>query len=191
MKSFPSIGILGGVGAIASARFHLDFVQTWALTHGAKSDEDFPFIKHISCELGLSSRGMVDAKLTEINVLSIIATHLSEYPERIAVVCNSISKIIPDDARFITPVKACRDALKNVKCAWLLASESTIRDQIYQEMYPNIEWKSKIVTNQIQLAISGGIFALDLVDIPPKEVIVLGCTELSTMNFNSSNIIYE
>lgn len=191
-----SIGILGGVGAIASARFHLDLVTRWAEVHDAKTDEDFPEITHVSMPLGLSATGWIDENATGYAMTRALK-HLSERTGPVAVVCNSITRFLPHRAvfdpfgtRFLTPVAACREALVDVKTAWLLASESTIRDRIYQEAYPFVEWKCLVVTAQIQQVISGQPLCIHTwFDIPAGDTIVLGCTELSTIRFARGHTI--
>lgn len=184
-----SVGIIGGAGAIASARFHLDFVKTWAKTHNAKTDDDFPTIKHISQHLHLTERGVTDEDLTEAAVTSVITSLLGENLTRIAVVCNSITRFIPNDSRFLTPVQACQNSLKHVKQAWLLASDSTLQDKIYQTAYPHIAWNPVSITLEIQQIMAGGTISLESFSIPEDDTIVLGCTELSTINFNRPNLV--
>lgn len=179
MSTPPFIGILGGVGAIASARFHLDLVTAWAARRGAQTDDDFPRIVHASQPLGLGATGLIDA------VKSLDAGHaiwpLFESCDKLAVVCNSITPLLSTaDRRILTPVGACRDALQGVTRAALLASESTIRDEIYQRAYPHIDWRLVPATPWIESAIRGCGFNLGSVGHHPDETIVLGCTELST-----------
>ncbi len=192
--STPSIGILGGVGAIASARFHLDLVQRWAKTHDAKTDDDFPRIMHVSQSLGLAATGVTDKHETSRAVLAAL------WPlfdcNRIAVLCNSVTTLLPRSyplaPKLLTPVAACRDALKDVRKAWLLASESTIRDEIYQRAYPEIEWNCMSATPMIQEAIAGRRHGNPLAGFQVgegKKPIVLGCTELSTAHLDWPNTI--
>ena len=178
----PSIGILGGVGAIASARFHLALVEAWAIRHKAEEDADFPLIWHSSRSLGLDASGLVDPETTRL----FLRWGLEEMSgcDRIAVVCNSIAPILPNDPRLLTPIEACREALRGVNRAWLLASDSTVRDQIYQKAYPDIEWKvpSLSMTSWIT-ALIGDAFTyrrIEELHLPAGELIVLGCTDLST-----------
>ncbi len=177
-----SIGILGGVGAIASARFHLDLVTRWASTHGARTDDDFPRIVHLSRSLGLSAAGLTDA-VDQGDILSALTEPAFDGLDRIAIVCNSITSLCPSEREWpgiLTPVAACREALRGVSRAALLASESTIRDEIYQRAYPEIEWRMVPATHWIEHSIGGGGFNIGGVGHHPDETIVLGCTELST-----------
>lgn len=175
-----SIGILGGVGAIASARFHLDLVTRWAKQRGARTDDDFPRIVHASYPCHLTESGMTDRRTTECAVMASFITHFDRMHGPVAVVCNSIVPILPQNPRILTPVAACRDALKGVRRAALLASESTIRDEIYQRAYPEIDWRLVPATPWIEDAIRGCSFNIGGVGRHPDETIVLGCTELST-----------
>ncbi len=177
----PHIGIIGGVGAIASARFHLDLVEEWARVNCAKTDDAFPFIKHISHHLCLTDRGVVDRGATEAAVATLLTEHFHNFPGHVVAVCNSISQFVPKTPQFITPVFSCKHALAGVSRAWLLASESTISDRIYQETYPHVEWNALAVTAQIQEIISGGGESIYQLGITSDLPIVLGCTELSTM----------
>jgi aspartate/glutamate racemase len=179
----PTIGILGGAGAIASARFHLDLVQAWAKRHDAKTDDDFPRLIHTSRALALGATGVVDYTETVIALAGAIGP--LKRCDRIAVVCNSVADLLPwamdgMKERLLTPVAACRAALQGVTRARLLASESTIRDQIYQRAYPDIEWSVSPATHWIEDSIRGLPFNLGTVGHHPDETIVLGCTELST-----------
>ncbi len=178
----PSIGILGGVGAIASARFHLDLVTEWAKVHDAKTDDDFPRILHYSQSLHLAATGLVDNQKTGQVLRETLLEMLREVDE-IAIICNSVTSVSPRDYRLLTPVAACHEALKGVRRAWLLASESTIRDRIYQDAYPHVEWMIPKVslTPAIQTSITGG-FDLAM-QLPDEDYVVLGCTELSTQAF--------
>lgn len=184
-----SIGIVGGVGAIASARFHLDLVQAWAKTHNAQTDDDFPTIIHISYPLGLSATGMRDS-LSSVRRLMPMFRKMEDCDVH-AVICNSITPLFRDDVDSNwTPVRACREALRGVNRAWLLASDSTIADEVYQRAYPHIEWLLPKVsmTPMIQQSLSSGQVELSL-DIPAEDTIVLGCTELSTAHLKRPNTI--
>jgi aspartate/glutamate racemase len=182
----PSIGILGGVGAIASARFHLDLVEAWAVHHKAEADDDFPRIVHLSQSLGLSAEGLTDS-VTQGDILYLLTEQIMQDMDRVAVICNSIVPLLPSEREYpgiLTPVAACRAALSGVKSAWLLASDSAIRDRIYQQAYPDIDWKvpSLSMTSWIT-ALIGDAFAyrrIEELHLPAGELIVLGCTELST-----------
>lgn len=181
----PSIGILGGVGAIASARFHLALVEEWARVRGAQTDADFPEILHYSRDMHLGATGVTDPLLTR-HVIDLMLHELRDCG-RIAVLCNSITPYLPKWDRLLTPVMACVAALKDVKTAWLLASESTIRDGIYQRAYPHVEWKPLSIVKQIQQCISGGGVSSPFERIDTEGLpIVLGCTELSTRRFHWS-----
>ncbi len=184
----PSIGILGGVGAIASARFHLDLVEAWAARHDAKTDDDFPRIVHLSQSLGLTAAGMPDT-IEQTDILYELTRECFEGLDHLAVICNSIAPFVPSPKEFpgiMTPVAACAEALKDVKSAWLLASDSTIRDQIYQRAYPHIEWRVPhcSIASWIKDLIGDAEYTtrkrIKELDIPDGDVIVLGCTELST-----------
>ena len=177
-----SIGILGGVGAIASARFHLALVEAWAIRHKAEDDADFPIIRHASRPLGLDASGLVDPETTRL----FVKWELDEMEscDRIAVICNSIAPVLPHDPRLLTPMDACRPALTGVKSAWLLASDTTIRDRIYQRAYPDIEWKTPPLSMTSWItALIGDAFTyrrIEELHLPAGELVVLGCTELST-----------
>ncbi len=183
-----SIGILGGVGAIASARFHLDLVTEWARVHGARTDDDFPHITHVSQSLGLGVTGVVDDRATEEALWHSL--RILEGCDHIAVVCNSVTNHVAQVPGVLTPVAACALALRGVSRAWLLASESTIRDRIYQDAYPEIEWQPLVVTAQIQEAIAGRRMSDPFDDKGAGDLpIVLGCTELSTAHLGWANTI--
>lgn len=180
-----SLGILGGVGAIASARFHLALVETWAERHDAKTDNDFPIIQHVSRPMGLSPEGAINTG--DIRIFARWAVDELEGADQIAVVCNSIVPYLPERNKLLTPVAACRQALRGVSRAWLLASESTVRDQIYQRAYPDIEWRvpARPITPWIQDLVQLGFTRrrwMEELDIEDGETIVLGCTELSTQD---------
>lgn len=185
----PSIGILGGVGAIASARFHLALVEEWARVHDAKTDDDFPQIVHVSYPCYLTCEGMTDRRASENAMLASFITHLDRMHGPVAVVCNSLTPIVPRNPRFLTPVTACKHALEGVSRAWLLASDSTIRDCIYQDAYPHVEWliPEMSLTPAIQTSITGG-FDLAM-QLPDEDTVVLGCTELSTQAFIHPKVI--
>ncbi len=181
------IGILGGVGAIASARFHLDLVKRWAQTKSAQTDDDFPEIIHVSRSLSLTGEGLVNPRLTQEDIL--LSLRRLDGCDHIAVLCNSITQHVESIPHVLTPVAACKDALKDVKRAWLLASDSTIRDRIYQNAYPQIEWiiPSVSLTPAIQQSLSHGAFSHDLgLPISGHDTVVLGCTELSTSGMHKS-----
>ncbi len=187
----PSIGILGGVGAIASARFHLDLVQRWATAHNSQTDDDFPRIVHLSQSLGLTEKGMPDT-IEQTDILYELTRECFEGLDHLAIICNSITPFVPSPREFpgiLTPVAACREALQGVKRAALLASESTIRDEIYQRAYPDIEWRMVPATSWIEDSIRGLRFNEGNVGRSPDETIVLGCTELSTQVCTSPGLI--
>ncbi len=179
----PSIGILGGVGAIASARFHLDLVSRWAAAHHSQTDDDFPRIVHVSESLKLGAQGIIDPDRTEAALLGAVFALV--HCDRIAILCNSITQLCETSAvrclhGVLTPVAACAEALQGVKRAVLLASESTIRDEIYQRAYPQIDWRLVPATHWIESSIRGCGLNVGSVGCYPDETIVLGCTELST-----------
>ncbi len=174
-----SIGILGGAGAIASARFHTKLVEEWARINGALTDDDFPEIVHYSRSLGLSVTGLEDRKTVAGKVGEALG--VLHGCDVVAVVCNSITPFFPPiNKRILTPVRAAAGKLKGVKKAWLLASDSTIRDRIYHNAYPEIEWLIPpfSLTPVIQSSITG-VFNLSM-QLPDEDTVVLGCTELST-----------
>jgi hypothetical protein len=158
-------------------------VEAWAARHNAQTDDDFPIIVHISHPLGLTAEGMMDRKRSDIK-LGHALKYLGRGCDRYAVLCNSIVPLFWDAPYILTPITACRDALKNVKSAWLLASDSTIRDQFYQKAYPDIEWKVPPLSLTPWIAaLIGDAFPyrrIEELHLPPGELVVLGCTELST-----------
>ena len=187
----PTIGILGGVGAIASARFHLDLVEAWAARKSAQTDNDFPIIRHISRPLGLTSEGLADREMTRLFAHWTLDELLG--CDRIAVICNSITPLMLPWKAILTPVVACEGALRSGKSAWLVASDSTICDEVYQKAYPQIEWHPIPATSWIAESIKGHVFNPATVGRPPEGPlegpIVLGCTELSTRYRGYPNVI--
>lgn len=175
-----SLGILGGAGAIASARFHLALMERWASKYDARTDADFPSVLHASTDLGLDATGLVGSSLTSDKLYPALASLGG--CANIAVVCNSVVPMLPPDNRLITPVFACTEALRDVSTAWLLASDSTIAASLYQKAHPHVRWiiPRFSMTPWIRLAIRDPR-GLDLaaLGIPTGETVVLGCTELA------------
>lgn len=92
LSSQPRLGLLGGLGARASARFHQMLLQERAKTALCRHDADFPWLLHLSAALrGFDETGVRDPQSVQASLEELVPLFRQAKLDRLAVVCNSLS----------------------------------------------------------------------------------------------------
>lgn len=197
-----SIGILGGMGPLASAELYLRIVQECQLRYHAVQDSDFPeiFVRSLTLQ-GFDETGIRDAELVREQLRTGIA-ELSPIVDFIVIPCNTVHYFLYDmqsasTAPILSLVQATaeRVARDKHKVVGLLSSASTRDLGLYQQACAVHGIKIVTVSDEQQHCIDsiiehvmGGTqtrhddellmqIGYDLVDRGATGVIV-GCTEL-------------
>lgn len=197
------IGILGGMGAAASADFYLRLVQIAQRDYGAEQDCDFPpmFIYNLPL-IGFDETGFKDVAGVRNQLIAGIKKLGAAGSDFIVIPCNTVYYLYSDlqaasAVPIINIIEATVKAVKRAgyKKVGLLNSQSTRHYKLYESafMRQGIETASagdgeqKKVNEAILHVISGAqgqndIRALQVIISRFKEAgaeaIILGCTEL-------------
>lgn len=197
----PLIGLLGGVGARASAKVHQRLMERRSRDRQALWDEDFPSVLHYSAPIpGLLEVGVVDEKLVLEHLMTVMPLFKLAKVSVLAPVCNSLHPYRnwmqwATGAKVITPVDATMGMLRRhgVKEALVLQSRSLAEAGVYRDAFAQAGIRFVEVSDDLQTLVDGLIASLiagcDFADEekllaaisqsrPQREPVVLGCTEL-------------
>lgn len=140
-KAFKTIGVLGGMGAAASADFYARLVKIAQKEYGAKEDSDFPPLMLYNLPLSdFDETGFVD----EHSVLEQLKTGLKKLDKSgvdfIVIPCNTVHKFIKEmreavSVPIISIIESTVDALERDqrKVAGVTSSQSTRAAALYEE----------------------------------------------------------
>lgn len=197
------IGILGGMGPVASANLYYKIIKLAQQSYNTKQDKDFPPMLIYNLPLaGFDETGFIDPSAVRNQLITGVKKLESAGTDFIIIACNTVHYFFKDMQRavnipIISTIKETARVIKNerYKTVGLLSSESTNKLKIYQKVLNNSNIKVLSVTNKQQkllnraiLHVMSGIQAnYDrkclrgiINDLYKKEAesIILGCTEL-------------
>lgn len=192
------MAIVGGQGALASSVFHQRLVE--AFQHkGARADEEYPLIVHLSQALpGFSEKGVTCAA-TALDALKNRLMQLRAFsPDVYVLPCNSLEQFRKElaasvDVPVLTPVSSVPAEWGHGKKVGVLTSESLRNTQLYDvamgapAVYVPLNEQYRI-NRIIEMVIGSGdreriseecISLIDYLFTFKVSNVVLGCTELS------------
>jgi aspartate racemase len=201
------IGIIGGLGSLASAHFYDQLIR-WCQKRGAVKDSDFPeiILHNLSCD-GLYAQGINDGGLLlnelsrSIRLLTVVGC------QTIVIVCNT-AHIYWDKLQSLTNVpilnmvEAAVNYVDNLSAVGVMGSRSTRESGIYKQAIEDHGLEFVDVTDDqqekidflIQRVMSGTNTPSDRVimknirhDLNQRgaDVVILGCTELPLIGDSS------
>lgn len=198
---YKKLGILGGMGPAASARFYQEIIFLAQQKYGAVQDTDYPPMVLYSLPLqGFDETGIVDTKKVLFQLQKGIRLLVHAGCEVIVIPCNTVHCFI-DELRSCSPVPILSIVEETVKRVYegglssvgLLASATTYALALYEQalslrqlscIIPSKEGKD-LVTQLIVKAMAGKTGEEETVknlleefEIPSVGGIILGCTEL-------------
>lgn len=202
-KNQKTIGILGGMGPIASVTLYYKIIKTAQEIYRAKQDTDFPpmFIYNLPL-FGFDETGFVDSILVKNQLIAGVQKLENAGSDFIIIACNTVHYFYQDMQRAIKiPIiniineTAKTASEKNLKVIGLLSSESTNKLKIYQKALEDYAIKILSVTDQQQkllneviLQVMSGVqnntdkeclkAIIDDFYKQGAQGIILGCTEL-------------
>ena|SRR6185369_8188224 len=216
-KPKKKIGILGGMGPLASATFYKDVVDSCVLKFNAQQDYEFPKIYLYSLPLtGFSERGFEEPELVRDQLVDAVKELEEMGCDFISIACNTVHHFHSDmqkavEIKVLNIVEETVNEVKSlgIKTVGIMSSESTRNLGLYEkELKRNkvkaihVDDKEQRELNQIILNIMGGklelrdeiLLKMIMNNLMEKgsEAIILGCTELPLLvrNMNLQEIMY-
>ena len=143
MKKFQNkIGILGGIGALASSSFLENFLRCYTDLLGARDDDDFPEILYLSSSLQkFSEKGVLDRKIVKKQLKTNLRVFVKHKTNVIIVVCISVMAIVkeiklPRGVKIINLVDITNNYLEGQcfagKNILVLSSNYTHRERLFK-----------------------------------------------------------
>lgn len=198
-----TIGILGGMGPLASANLYHSIIQTAQTQYHAEQDTDFPPMLIYNLPLfGFNETGFVDPLSVKNQLIDGVKKLEGAGSDCIIIACNTVHHFYDDMQQVvkIPIISMIKETVKAVKetnhtVVGLLSSESTNKLGIYTKAFDACGVKTFSVTNaqqqllnEVILHVMSGMHGIDtkkcLADIiddlykKGAQSIVLGCTEL-------------
>ncbi len=200
---FKKIGILGGMGPEASANFYYKIIYYCQKKYQAVQDTDYPPMIIYSLPLtGFDESGIVDKEIVLQQLIHGVKLLEQSNCDFIVMPCNTIHCFINELRKessipIMSIIEETVTKLKQAKnpIIGLLASETTLKLQLYQELLNNnnlfcispTENDGQFITHLICEVMSGTVTAgtknevLSIIKRMEKQsanAIVLGCTEI-------------
>ncbi|MBI2675641.1 MAG: amino acid racemase [Candidatus Aenigmarchaeota archaeon] len=201
-----TIGIIGGMGPEATARFYMEIIRLFQRKYAATNDSDYP--KMFICNLPIPDV-LYDLE-NEVGVREMLLTAARKLEscscEFIAIPCNSVQVFIKDlrssvGIPVINIVEETARFLKdrNFAKVGIMGTETTVRSRLYEQALEPFGISSVPVTTLEQKDISGIIESTmagrrSMADVEiiasiakrmcteGAQCIVLGCTELPLLD---------
>jgi aspartate racemase len=202
-KNTKVIGLIGGMGPFASARFLELLLEKSSNNFGAKNGDDFP-------EIVLDSIPVPDfisdtkSRPIAMNMLISRVKKLNKFGcTSIAMVCNTGHILFPElsnvsEGKMISLIDAVRDRVvaSKIKRVGLLATKTTIKSNLYQNAFagtginiinPDIKTVEicekvirSVIANKVSIQLVEKLVQRTRIFIEEEKVdgIILGCTEL-------------
>lgn len=205
MKKYmnKTIGILGGMGPMASSNLYKKIIEHAQQKYGAVQDFDYPPVLLYSLPMfGFNETGITDKKLVKEQLIYGVKTLEKAGSDFIIIACNTVhcfynqmQKTVQIPILNMIELTAQRVAKDGYKVVGLLSSENTVALGLYQKALKKhcIEAicvndnQQKIINNIIE-HVMGGTKSEDdtaklkkiIVDLESQgaQAIVLGCTEI-------------
>lgn len=202
-KRFKTIGVLGGMGIVATAQFLNDIIDYSQEKYGASEDWDYPpvLINSLVVE-GFDETGIVDEEKVKIQLLEGIKTLENAGADLIVIPCNTVHFFYEElqeksSVPILNIIHAAVNAVerKQYKKIALFASETTRRLNLYTpaledksvEIMPIAEDEQNFISRVIDEAIGKGpsqetlnkfSVLCDKYKNNGADAVILGCTEL-------------
>ena len=202
-KNKKMIGILGGMGPLASAHLYQQIIAAAQQCYHAEQDTDFPPMMIYNLPLsGFDETGFSSPDLVKQQLIGGVQKLENAGCDFIVIACNTVHYFYEEmrSAISIPIISIIDETARGVKdsghnTVGLLSSESTKKLQIYQKKLAAAEVKTVVVTdeqqktlNKIILHVMSGLHDYNdkklistvIQDLCARgaESIVLGCTEL-------------
>jgi len=202
-KTRKIIGVLGGMGPVASANLYSKIIKYSQDKYGAVQDSDYPPIIIYSLTLeGFNEKGIVDEDLVKKQLIAGVKKLESAKCDLIIIGCNTVHVYLKEmqGAVNIPIFNIIEETAKKVgefgyKKIGIFASESTNKLKLYQDKFKergietiNPNDQQQLVLNRVIEHVMGGnqktedVIALKDVsrDFVKRgaEAIVMGCTEI-------------
>lgn len=203
MAIFKTIGILGGVGPVATAHFYNILLKIAQVKYSAIQDADFPHIIIDSLSFkGSSEFGVEDDKLALKQLKGGIDTLVQAGAEVIVMPCNSIHKDIDKLREYskVPIISIVEEVIKkvksdNIESVAVLSSKSSAEDDFYDFALKDSGINSVHITKRtlnlvedLILDVMGGrkvngnksrvIDEINRFQLEGIQATILGCTEL-------------
>lgn len=198
-----TIGVLGGMGAAATADFYSHLVAAAQKIYKAQNDDDFPpmWIYNLPIK-DFDETGFVDAGSVKKQLLASVKKIESVGCDFIVIPCNTVHYFYTDmQAAIRIPILSIIEATteavkkKDHKKVGLLTSQSTRKYQLYEqelakrgiEIVSALDDEQAVINRIIGRVISGGQGEGNLADLQTiigrferngAGAVILGCTEL-------------
>jgi len=202
-RAKKTIGILGGMGPLASANLYLKMVKASQEMYHAEQDTDFPPIFIYSLPLfGFDQTGFVDQALVRNQLLSGVKKLEEAGSDFIVIACNTVHYFYEDMQNAVKiPIVSIIEETSRVaqeegyKTIGLLSSESTNALGIYQKDLArrgvkvlSVDKRQQELLNKVIFSVMSGIQGVEEKEILKEvmddlcgqgaQAIILGCTEI-------------
>lgn len=197
------IGLIGGMGPFASARFLETLLKKIALSFDAKKDNDFPeiILDSVSVPEFISdTENLPQAKSVLINRTRRMRRLGCN---QIALICNTGHILFPElsgasGGRMVSIIEAVREKVINLKMkrVGILATKTTIKTALYKNAFSNTD-VTLIDPNKKLLDVCEKVIRSEIANLPAPnlkenlfrltdrfikkeqlDAVILGCTEL-------------
>lgn len=212
MKNKKIIGLIGGMGPFASARFLQIFLENTSKKLRSENSDDFPEIILDSVPVPDFISDTKNLQISRKILIDRTKKLLNFNCYKIAMVCNTGHILFPElnrvsGGKMISLIDSVRDTVvgMKVKRVGLLATPTTIRTGLYENAFlntgidivvPNMTL-TKLAEKAIRDEISGNIDSKnisDTVSLTNKfikdmklDIVILGCTELPLVFSKNKN----
>ncbi len=203
LQDKKTIGLLGGMGPLASANIYHKIIKLGQEIHQAEQDADFPPIIIYNLPLiGFDQTGFTNPDLVKEQLINGVKKLEQAGSDFIIIACNTVhhfdqqmSEAIMIPIISIIEETAKAVAKKGLKTVGLLSSESTNRLDLYQHALARYDIESVSVTDEHQKWISDIIFHVmsgsqgasdkqqlkhitNELEHQGAQGVIIGCTEL-------------
>lgn len=204
MRTLGTVGVLGGMGPLATVRFHELLVRACIERHGAKADTDFPEVLVASARVpGFDAYGTKDARVADAALTDAAGRLVAAGADFIAMPCNTMHARLPAlEASAGVPMldmvreTACAVRRAGARSAFVLATRTTMDEGLYQTALeaegiraivpePDAQQRVMDLITNLETANAGRVEWDALRALADEAVqagadaLVLGCTELS------------
>lgn len=202
-QEFKTIGILGGMGAAASANFYQEIVKIAQEKYNATEDTDFPpmFIYNLPLS-GFGETGFLDEELVKSQLIEGVKKLASIGVDFIVIPCNTVHHFFNEMQQSIKiPIISILEVTaetvqkKSYKKVGILSSRSTKEYQLYENILnqkdvatiSTNEDEQKIIDKIIGSVIAGKQNMNDVALLQQiiarfkkegAQSVILGCTEI-------------
>lgn len=203
MKPTKKIGILGGAGPGATAKFFTDIIEISQHKYKAEQDTDFPIVHLYNMPMdGFNETGFTDIEVVKNQLIEGVKTIEKWGSDFIVLPCNTIHYFINDmrsvvSIPIISIIESAVDEIKknNFKKVGILSSSSTRDLGLYKNplekdgrLVVSVTDGEQKILDDIVLAVMSGTQSVKELSMMQEiinrmkndgaDVVILGCTEL-------------